>query len=235
MASIRREMVIEAPPNDVWPFVMLGALHTRLVPGFVVDTRLEDGARVVTFGNGLVARELIVDIDDGARELVWAVVGSPRLAYHNASVQVYDAGKGRSGFVWIADLCRTRPATASAPSSIKPWPSSKRQSSNSRTRAEGPKRWNRKLHSRRDAFGGRSEHELDPSEPARECAARDCLSCPSRCARRRDMDGAQRHDQPGGMHSSLVRAARFGSRSHTMNRREPARRPRMPTPTTVAS
>ena len=159
----------------------------------------------------------------------------PRLAHHNASVQVDDAGKGRSGFAWIADLCRTRPATASAPSSIKPWPSSKRQSSNSRTRAEGPKRWNRKLHSRRDAFGGRSEHELDPSEPARECAARDCLSCPSRCARRRDMDGAQRHDQPGGMHSSLVRAARFGSRSHTMNRREPARRPRMPTPTTVAS
>ena len=104
MASIRREMVIEAPPNDVWPFVMLGALHTRLVPWFVVDTRLEDGARVVTFGNGLVARELIVDIDDGARELVWAVVGSPRLAHHNASVQVYDAGKGRSGFVWIADL-----------------------------------------------------------------------------------------------------------------------------------
>ena len=58
------------------PFVMLGP-YTRLVPGFVVDTRLEDGARVVTFGNGLVARELIVDIDDGARELVWAVVGSP--------------------------------------------------------------------------------------------------------------------------------------------------------------
>ena len=53
------------------PFVMLGP-YTRLVPGFVVDTRLEDGARVVTFGNGLVARELIVDND-----VVWAVVGSP--------------------------------------------------------------------------------------------------------------------------------------------------------------
>ena len=50
---------------------MLGP-YTRLVPGFVVDTRLEDGARVVTFGNGLVARELIVDND-----VVWAVVGSP--------------------------------------------------------------------------------------------------------------------------------------------------------------
>lgn len=45
---------------------------------------------------------------------------------------------------------------------------------------------------------------------------------------------------PNGMTSQVhafepPEAARFGSRSHTMNRREPARRPRMPTPTTVAS
>ena len=105
MASIRREMVIDAAPDDVWEAVRdVGALHTRLVPGFVVATRLEEGARVVTFGNGFVARELIVDIDDDARRLVWAAVGSPRLTHHNASVQVSDAGGGRSRFVWTADL-----------------------------------------------------------------------------------------------------------------------------------
>ena len=38
----------------------IGALHTRLVPGFVTDVKLEPGARVVTFGNGTVAREVIV-------------------------------------------------------------------------------------------------------------------------------------------------------------------------------
>jgi carbon monoxide dehydrogenase subunit G len=105
MASIRKEIVIDARPEAVWDAIRdVGALHERLVPGFVVDTRLEEGARVVTFGNGVVARELIVDLDDAARRLVWAVVGSPRLSHHNASVQVFAEGDRRSRVVWIADV-----------------------------------------------------------------------------------------------------------------------------------
>jgi carbon monoxide dehydrogenase subunit G len=105
MASIRKEIVIEARPEKVWDAIRdVGALHERLVPGFVVDTRLEEGARVVTFGNGVVARELIVDLDDTARRLVWAVVGSPRLTHHNAAVQVFGDGEHRSRVVWIADV-----------------------------------------------------------------------------------------------------------------------------------
>lgn len=104
MASIRREMLVGADPKDVWEAIRdVGAVHTRLAPGFVVDTRLEEGARVVTFANGLVARELIVDIDDDARRLVWAVVGG-RLCHHNASLQVFAHGEGRCRVVWIADL-----------------------------------------------------------------------------------------------------------------------------------
>jgi carbon monoxide dehydrogenase subunit G len=105
MASIRHEIHVEARPEQVWDAVRdVGAIHRRLVPGFVVDTRLEPGARVVTVANGLVARELIVTVDDGERRLVWAVVGSPRLAHHNASVQVFADGERRSRLVWIADL-----------------------------------------------------------------------------------------------------------------------------------
>ena len=105
MASIRKDIVIDARPEKVWDAIRdVGALHERLVPGFVVDTRLEEGARVVTFGNGVVARELIVDLDDAARRLVWAVVGSPRLTHHNASVQVFAEGEDRSRVVWIADV-----------------------------------------------------------------------------------------------------------------------------------
>ena len=105
MASIRKEIVIEASPKRVWDAVRdVGAVHERLAPGFVVDTRLEGGARVVTFANGLVARELIVDVDDEARRLAWAVVGSPRLTHHNASMQVFDDGDRGSRVVWIADL-----------------------------------------------------------------------------------------------------------------------------------
>ena len=104
MASIRKEISINAPAETVWAALSdVGALHTRLVPGFVVNTRLEEGARVVTFGNGMVARELIVDLDDDARRLVWSVVGG-RFTHHNASAQVFSEGNARSRFVWIADL-----------------------------------------------------------------------------------------------------------------------------------
>src|SRR5205085_8991553 len=105
MASIRREILIETRPEAVWDAVRdVGAVHERLAPGFVVDTRLEDGARVVTFASGLVARELIVDIDDDARRLVWSVVGSPRMTHHNASLQVFADDERHSRVVWIADL-----------------------------------------------------------------------------------------------------------------------------------
>jgi carbon monoxide dehydrogenase subunit G len=103
MASIRREISINAPPEHVWSAVRdVGALHTRLVPGFVLDTKLEDGARMVTFGNGSVARELIVDVDDDARRIAWAAVGT-RMTHHNASLQLF-ADNGRTRGVWIADL-----------------------------------------------------------------------------------------------------------------------------------
>ena len=104
MASIHREIVIEAPPEAVWDALRdVGAIHRRLAPGFVTDVRLEDGARVVTFGNGMTARELIVDVDDQARRLVWSVVGG-QMTHHNASAQVFGAEQGGSRFVWIADL-----------------------------------------------------------------------------------------------------------------------------------
>ncbi len=78
MGSIRRQIVTSAKPDAVWDAIRdIGALHTRLVPGFVIDTKLEPGARVrvVTFGNGMVVREPIVDIDDSERRLVWGAIG----------------------------------------------------------------------------------------------------------------------------------------------------------------
>jgi len=104
MASIRKEVSINASPESVWDALRdVGALHTRLVPGFVTDTRLEPGARTVTFGNGQVVRELIVDLNETDRRLVWAVVDGP-FQHYNASAQVFDEGQARCRFVWIADL-----------------------------------------------------------------------------------------------------------------------------------
>jgi hypothetical protein len=42
MATIRSELKTRAPASDVWSAIRdIGALHTRLVPGFVTDTKLE--------------------------------------------------------------------------------------------------------------------------------------------------------------------------------------------------
>jgi carbon monoxide dehydrogenase subunit G len=51
----------------------------------------------------MVVRELIVDLDDEAHRLAWSARGG-RLTHHNASVQVFADGEGRSRLVWIADL-----------------------------------------------------------------------------------------------------------------------------------
>ena len=104
MASIHREVLIDTKPDAAWDALRdIGALHRRLAPGFVTDVQLEDGARVVTFGNGLVAREIIVDLDDKSRRLAWSVVGG-QMTHHHASAQVFADGDGRTRFVWIADL-----------------------------------------------------------------------------------------------------------------------------------
>jgi hypothetical protein len=104
MASIRKEIETRARPEDVWAAIRdIGALHTRLVPGFVVATRLEGDARIVTFGNGMEVREPIVDVNDEAKRLVWSAVGSG-LTHYNASVQVFAGPGNGSRIVWIADL-----------------------------------------------------------------------------------------------------------------------------------
>jgi carbon monoxide dehydrogenase subunit G len=105
MASIRKEIVIDAPPAEVWSAVRdYGQVHTRLCPGVVTDTRMEGGElRVVTFASGLVLRELIVDVDDQARRFVWSAIEG-RAKHHNGAMQVLDEGAHASRLVWVADI-----------------------------------------------------------------------------------------------------------------------------------
>jgi len=104
MASIHKDIIIDARPEHVWDALRdFGALHTRLVPGFVTDTKLDGDARIVTFSNGTVAREVLVDCDDKRQRLVYAVK-SERLTQHSASVQVFTEVDGRSRLVWIVDV-----------------------------------------------------------------------------------------------------------------------------------
>src|SRR3984957_13749945 len=104
MASIHKVLPIDAHPGDVVaPVRDFCAVHQRLAPGFVLDARLDGDARIVTFANGTVARELLVDCDDTRRRLVYSVI-SERVKHYNASVQVLADGDARSRLIWIVDL-----------------------------------------------------------------------------------------------------------------------------------
>jgi hypothetical protein len=103
MASIRKDMALRADPAHVWDAVRdVGAIHTRLAPDFVTGVTLEGDARIVTFANGMTAKELIVDVDDAARRLVWSVVEG-RPTHHNGSIQIFPE-VGGCRLVWIADI-----------------------------------------------------------------------------------------------------------------------------------
>src|ERR1700676_98489 len=104
MASIHKDISIDARPDDVWAAVRdFGNLHKRLVSGFVVDARLEGEARIVTFANGTVARELKVDCDEARRRLVYAAIGES-ITQHSASVQVVADGEARTRLLWVVDV-----------------------------------------------------------------------------------------------------------------------------------
>ncbi len=104
VASIHKDIPIDAPADEVWNALRdFGALHTRLVPGFVTDCRLDGESRIVTFANGTVARELLVDCDETRRRLAYAVI-SERIKQHSACAQVLADGETRCRVIWITDV-----------------------------------------------------------------------------------------------------------------------------------
>jgi len=103
MATLHKDIFIEASPERIWDAVRdIGALHTRLVPGFVRDTHVEGQTRVVTFANGAVVREPIVSVDDERRRMAWTAEGGSTTHY-NAVLEVRAEGSG-SRVVWTTDL-----------------------------------------------------------------------------------------------------------------------------------
>jgi carbon monoxide dehydrogenase subunit G len=104
MATIIKTIEIDAPVEAVWDAVAdFGAVHRRFAPGFVTHVELIEGARMVTFANGLVAKELFLGVDHDVRRLAYSV-RTERFTHHSASFQVSDLGGGRSRLVWTADV-----------------------------------------------------------------------------------------------------------------------------------
>jgi hypothetical protein len=107
MGSITKYIDVAAPADTVWDAVRdFGALHERLVPGFVVGSTLEGDDRVITFVTGAVARERIVSLDDDNWRLVYAVVESALgFEHHQSSVEIVEAHSGNGSRIeWTTDF-----------------------------------------------------------------------------------------------------------------------------------
>ena len=104
MASITKTIETTAPVQAVWSAIAdIGALHTRLVPGFVVDTVVDGDARIVTFANGMVIREPIITVDEEHDRLVWSAEGA-QFEHYNSSAQAIEQPDGTTVVAWIADF-----------------------------------------------------------------------------------------------------------------------------------
>ncbi|HTT96518.1 MAG TPA: SRPBCC family protein [Rhizomicrobium sp.] len=104
MASIIKEFALHADAARVWDALQdFGALHTRLVPGFVMETKLDGNVRTVTFANGTVAKEYLVSTDYAARRLVYGIAPNERVRHYSASASV-SADGAASRFIWTVDV-----------------------------------------------------------------------------------------------------------------------------------
>jgi hypothetical protein len=104
MATIYKVIDAEVPAEFAWQAINdVGALHTRLVRGFVVETQCSGNTRTVTFANGMVVNEQIISSDEVRQRLAYTAIGG-RASHYNASVQVRSVTNKRCEIHWIIDL-----------------------------------------------------------------------------------------------------------------------------------
>ncbi|TAJ89417.1 SRPBCC family protein [Reyranella sp.] len=103
MATLKKEIPVNAGATPVWHAIRdFGAVHTKVAPGFLTGLEMDQGDRILTFFNGMVARERLVTLDDENCRLVYAVIDG-QASHYNAAVQVFPEGDG-SRIVWTIDL-----------------------------------------------------------------------------------------------------------------------------------
>ncbi len=104
MASVIREIIIDATPEKVWDAVGdFAGGPRRTSPGVLVDCRLDQpDVRTLELADGTVASERLIARDEEARRIVWGWVGD-EVAHDNTSMQVFAEGEAQARLVWIHD------------------------------------------------------------------------------------------------------------------------------------
>lgn len=99
--SVRRQVRIARPPDEVWAWVGAPARLPEWFPG-IVDCTVEGTTRVITTGAGLPMPEEIVTIDSILRRFQYRIT-APMFREHLSTIDVLDLGDGSSLVVYGVD------------------------------------------------------------------------------------------------------------------------------------
>jgi hypothetical protein len=103
VATYRFEALIDLPVTEVWRALRQFGAGDRLFAPVITECALEGEVRTVTFANGAIVRERLVTCDEGARRLVYGVVGGS-FEFHSASLQAEPVTDTRCRVIWITDF-----------------------------------------------------------------------------------------------------------------------------------
>jgi hypothetical protein len=102
MASVIVESELACAPERAWALLADVDNPHKAFAGVLTDARAEEGARVVTFANGMVVREIIVGVDPARRRVAYAVTDG-RFSQHSSAMQIVGDG-GHCRFLWSSDF-----------------------------------------------------------------------------------------------------------------------------------
>lgn len=101
MASVRRQVIIDRPADDVWAVVGDPASISSWFPG-MVSSEVEGSTRTIVTATGLSLPEEIVTNDALARRFQYRLA-LPIVAHHLGTIDVFDLGDGRSLVSYATD------------------------------------------------------------------------------------------------------------------------------------
>jgi len=99
--SVRREVRIAAPPDEVWQWVGDAGRLPEWFPG-IVDATVEGSTRTITTGSGIPMVEDLVTVDRLQRRFQYRITGG-LFREHLSTIDVLDLGDGTSLVVYGVD------------------------------------------------------------------------------------------------------------------------------------
>jgi hypothetical protein len=103
MATMRREVWIERPAEEVWALVGDPAAVTRWFPR-MDDVTVDGNQRVITLASGLPLMEDIVSVRNDLRRFQYRLTGPLPVEQHLATIDVVADGDDRCVVVYSTDV-----------------------------------------------------------------------------------------------------------------------------------